>query len=126
MRGGSHYSILSVWNHKFYQFFKINFYRVFGIFERRNMKYYKQDIQSADYLYMVCREYPLLVISTESGIGKYHFSCIGYKHNEMLMEFDLIIDSDFIDSKVISEKIGSKYYLTVNQFLNAYKKYAVA
>ena len=28
---------------------------------------------SIDYLYKVCREHPLLVISTPHGIGKYHF-----------------------------------------------------
>ena len=90
------------------------------------MKNYGKDTNSADYLYMVCREYPLLVISTESGVGKYHFSSIGFKQNRMLIEFNLIMDNDYIDSQFIQEKIGCKYYLTVNQFLNAYKKYAIA
>ena len=92
----------------------------------RIMKNYGNDAKSADYLYMVCREYPLLVISTESGIGKYHFSSIGFRQNRMLIEFNLIMDNDYIDSQFIQEKIGGKYYLTVNQFLNAYKKYAIA
>ena len=90
------------------------------------MKNYEKDIRSADCLYMVCREYPLLVISTESGVGKYHFSSIGFRQNRMLIEFNLIMDNDYIDSQFIQEKIGGKYYLTVNQFLNAYKKYAIA
>jgi|TARA_B110000495_G_scaffold187505_1_gene186967 hypothetical protein len=90
------------------------------------MMNYESDIKSADYLYMVCREHPLLVISTDSGIGKYHFSCIGFKQNKMLIEFNLVMDNDYHDSKWISENIGKKYYLTVPQFLNAYKKYAIA
>ena len=90
------------------------------------MNTYGTDTRSADYLYMVCREYPLLVISTESGIGKYHFSSIGFRHNKMLIEFNLIMDNNFLDSEVISENIGDKYYLTVDQFLIAYKKYAIA
>ena len=90
------------------------------------MKNYEKDTKSADCLYMVCREYPLLVISTESGVGKYHFSSIGFKQNRMLIEFNLIMDNDYIDSQYISENIGNKYYITVNQFLNAYKKYAIA
>ena len=54
------------------------------------MENHEKDTKSADYLYMVCREYPLLVISTESGVGKYHFSSIGFKQNRMLIEFNLI------------------------------------
>ena len=90
------------------------------------MKNYEKDTKSADCLYMVCREYPLLVISTESGVGKYHFSSIGFRQNRMLIEFNLIMDNDYIDSQFIQDNIGGKYYLTVNQFLNAYKKYALA
>jgi hypothetical protein len=75
---------------------------------------------------MVCREYPLLVIATESGVGKYHFSSIGFTKNRMLIEFNLIMDNDYIDSKFIQDNIGGKYYLTVNEFLNACKKYALA
>ena len=90
------------------------------------MKNYEIDTKSADCLYMVCREYPLLVISTESGVGKYHFSSIGFRQSRMLIEFNLIMDNDYIDSQFIQDNIGGKYYLTVNQFLNAYKKYAIA
>ena len=90
------------------------------------MKNYEKDTKSADYLYMVCREYPLLVISTESGVGKYHFSSIGFRQNRMLIEFNLIMDNDYIDSQFIQANIGVKYYLTVNQFLDAYKRYALA
>tara|TARA_B110000467_G_scaffold49731_1_gene45624 strand:+ start:960 stop:1247 length:288 start_codon:yes stop_codon:yes gene_type:complete len=90
------------------------------------MRNYKSESKSADYLYMVCREHPLLVISTESGIGKYHFSCIGLKQNRMLIEFNLVMDNDYHDCKSISENIGKKYYLTVNQLLKAYKKYAIS
>ena len=90
------------------------------------MKNYEKDTKSADCLYMVCREYPLLVISTESGVGKYHFSSIGFRKNRMLIEFNLIMDNDYTDSQYIQKNIGGKYYLTVNQFLGTYKKYALA
>lgn len=90
------------------------------------MRNYKKDMKSVDYLYLVCREKPPLVISTESSIGKYHFNSIGFKQNQVFIEFNLIMDNDYIDSQCISENIGNKYYLTVNQFLNAYTKYAIA
>ena len=79
---------------------------------------------SIDYLYKVCRDHPLLVISTSHGLGKYHFNCIGYKNRQIMLEFNLIIDHDFKDSDIISTKIGSKYYLTINQLLLAYKNLA--
>ena len=103
-----------------------NFHKSFEHMKGRIMRNYVKELKSADYLYLVCRENPLLVISTESGIGKYHFSSIGFKQNRMLIEFNLIMDNDYIDSQYISENIGNKYYITVNQFLNAYKKYAIA
>jgi len=81
---------------------------------------------SIDYLYKVCREHPLLVISTPHGVGKYHFNCIGYKNSQVLLEFTLIIDYNFKDSDVISTELGNKYYLTINQFLLAYKNLAFA
>ncbi len=79
---------------------------------------------SIGYLYKVCRDHPLLVISTPHGIGKYHFSCIGYKNSQLLVEFILIIDHNFKDSDIISTELGDKYYLTINQFLLAYKNLA--
>ena len=81
---------------------------------------------SIDYLYKVCREHPLLVISTPHGVGKYHFNCIGHKNSKVLLEFILIIDHNFKDSDVISTELGNKYYLTINQFLLAYKNLAFA
>ena len=79
---------------------------------------------SIDYLYKVCRDHPLLVISTSHGLGKYHFNCIGYKNRQIMLEFNLIIDHDFKDSDIISTEIGDKYYLTINQLLLAYKNLA--
>ena len=81
---------------------------------------------SIDYLYKVCKEHPLLVISTPHGIGKYHFNCIGYKRDQVLIEFTLMIDNNFKDSDNISTEIGNKYYLTIAQFLLAYKSLAIA
>ena len=81
---------------------------------------------SIDCLYKVCKEHPLLVISTAHGVGKYHFNCIGYKNRELLLEFTLIIDYNFKDSDAISLGLGNKYYLTINQFLLAYRNLAFA
>ena len=81
---------------------------------------------SVDCLYKVCREHPLLVISTPHGIGKYHFNCIGYKNSQLLIEFTLIVDNNFKDSDNISTELGNKYYLTISQFLLAYKNLAFA
>ena len=79
---------------------------------------------SVNYLYEVCKDHPLLVISTPHGMGKYHFNCIGYKNSELLLEFTLVLDNNFKDSDIISSELGSKYYLTINQLLLAYKNLA--
>jgi len=81
---------------------------------------------SVNYLYKVCKDHPLLVISTPHGMGKYHFNCIGYKNSELLLEFTLVLDNNFKDSDIISSELGSKYYLTINQFLLAYINLAFA
>tara|TARA_X000001036_G_scaffold198898_1_gene187137 strand:- start:5153 stop:5419 length:267 start_codon:yes stop_codon:yes gene_type:complete len=81
---------------------------------------------SVSCFYKVCREHPLLVISTPHGIGKYHFNCIGYKNSQLLFEFTLIIDNNFKDSDAISTELGNKYYLNIDQFLLAYKNLAFA
>lgn len=79
---------------------------------------------SVNYLYKVCKDHPLLVIATPHGMGKYHFNCIGYKNSELLLEFTLVLDNNFKDSDIISAELGSKYYLTINQLLLAYKNLA--
>ncbi len=83
-------------------------------------------VNVSDYLYEVCKEYPVMVINTKSGTGKYHFNCIGYKSNQLLIEFSLINDIHYKDTIQISSSIGSKYYLTINQLLFAYKNLASA
>ena len=80
---------------------------------------------SADYLYMICREYPLLVIATECATGKYSFNRIGYRRSKMMLEFNLIMDEHYKDTKSISDNLGKRYYLTVDQFLNAYRYFAI-
>tara|TARA_Y100000996_G_C22094366_1_gene467110 strand:- start:167 stop:436 length:270 start_codon:yes stop_codon:yes gene_type:complete len=82
--------------------------------------------RSSDYLYEVCKEYPVMVINTECGTGKYHFNCIGYKSNQLLIEYSLITDEHYKDTIQISSSIGDKYYLTVAQLLIAYKNLAAA
>ena len=83
-------------------------------------------IKTSDYLYEVCKEYPVMVINTECGTGKYHFNCIGYRANQILIEYSLMLDNHYKDTKHISTKIGDKYYLTINQLLIAYKNLASA
>ena len=71
----------------------------------------KNKQSSVDYLYKVCKEHPLLVISTPHGVGKYHFNCIGYKNSQVLLEFILVSDHEFKDSDKgiikIKEKINT-------------------
>ena len=74
----------------------------------------------------LCEQKPMMVINTQCGTGQYRFKKVGYKDGALLLEFILIHDSNFKDTEDIYHKIGDYCYLTVAQFLYAYKNYVSA
>ena len=68
----------------------------------------------------------MMIINTQCGTGQYRFKKVGYKDGGLLMEFTLIHNSEFEDTEKIYHKIGDYCYLTVDQFLYAYKNYVSA
>ena len=91
-----------------------------------NKQQYSELINTTDCINALCAQKPMLVINTECGTGKYRFRKVGYKDGSILMEFVLIHDSGFKDTDVIYHKLGDHCYLTLNQFLYAYKNYVSA
>ena len=79
-----------------------------------------------EYLNEVCVHSPSLLIDTKCGIARYKFSKIGYRDDQLVIEFKLLPDSDNRDVTTILYSIGNKCYLTVDQFLYALKFYASA
>ena len=86
----------------------------------------KQRLMNLEYLNEVCVHSPSLLIDTKCGIARYKFNKIGYRDDQLIIEFKLLADSDNKDITNILYSIGNKCYLTVDQFLYALKFYASA
>ena len=90
------------------------------------MKNLRQRLMKLEYLNEVCLHSPALLIDTKCGIGRYKFNKIGYQNDQLIIEFELLMDSANKDVTNILHTIGNKCYLTVDQFLYALKFYASA
>ena len=91
-----------------------------------NKNEYGELMNTTDCINALCEQKPMMIINTQCGTGKYRFKKVGYKDGGILMEFILIHDSSFEDTEKIYHKIGDYCYLTVDQFLCAYKNYVSA
>ena len=91
-----------------------------------NKNEYGELMNTTDCINALCEQKPMMIINTQCGTGKYRFKKVGYKDGGLLMEFILIHDPGFEDTEKIFHKIGDYCYLTVDQFLYAYKNYVSA
>ena len=91
-----------------------------------NKNEYGELLNTTDCINALCEQKPMMIINTQCGTGKYRFKKVGYKDGGLLMEFILIHDSNFEDTEKIYHKIGDYCYLTIDQFLYAYKNYVTA
>tara|TARA_Y100001970_G_scaffold243288_1_gene308386 strand:+ start:356 stop:640 length:285 start_codon:yes stop_codon:yes gene_type:complete len=85
-----------------------------------------EEINQAEYLQEICKASPQITIGTQCGIGMYQFKSIGYRDNELVLEFKLIMDSKRTDSDKIAYNIGERCILTAAQYLYAYEYNAFA
>ena len=51
-----------------------------------------EEIMQAEYLQEICKQTPHITIGTQCGVGKYKFRSIGYRNEELVLEFDLMRD----------------------------------
>ena len=85
-----------------------------------------EEINQAEYLQEICKETPQITIGTQCGIGMYEFKCIGYRNNELVLEFKLVMDNKRSDCERIAYNLGDRCVLTAAQFLYAYEYNAFA
>ena len=96
----------------------------------KNLNLKKQDLErnhgkSNTFFKSLCNDSPFLVINTPCGVGKYKFNKIGYDNNDkMVLEYRLIQDGKYTNSKNILHNLGKFYYLSATQLLYAFKFYA--
>ena len=80
-----------------------------------------EEINQAEYLQEICKETPQITIGTQCGVGKYEFRSIGYRDNELILEFKLIMDNKISDCERIAYNLGDRCVLTAAQYLYAYE-----
>ncbi len=85
-----------------------------------------EEINQAEYLQEICKETPQITIGTQCGIGKYQFRSIGYRNNELVLEFKLVMDNKRSDCERIAYNLGDRCVLTAAQYLYAYEYNAYA
>ena len=84
------------------------------------------EINQAEFLQEICKAAPQITIGTQCGIGMYQFKSIGYRDNELVLEFKLIMDNKHTDCDKIAYNIGQRCVLTAAQYLYAYDYSAYA
>ena len=85
-----------------------------------------EEINQAEYLQEICTETPKITIGTQCGVGMYEFKSIGYRDNELVLEFKLVMDNKRTDCERIAYNIGDRCVLTAAQYLYAYEYNAFA
>tara|TARA_B110000263_G_C15176810_1_gene449631 strand:+ start:138 stop:401 length:264 start_codon:yes stop_codon:yes gene_type:complete len=78
------------------------------------------------YLEMLCKEKSDIVLKTEFGTGRYKFVEFKELRGTLMLEFKLLKDSKYNDTKNINEHIGSCCFLSIEQYLCSYSYYGVA
>ena len=85
-----------------------------------------EEINQAEFLQEICMETPQITIGTQCGVGMYEFKSIGYRDNELVLEFKLVMDTKRTDCDRIAYNIGNRCVLTAAQYLYAYEYNAFA
>ena len=85
-----------------------------------------EEISQAEYLQEICTATPQITIGTQCGVGMYEFKSIGYRDNELVLEFKLVMDNKRSDCDRIAYNLGNRCVLTAAQYLYAYEYNAYA
>ena len=78
------------------------------------------EAEDTKYLMMLCQERPDVIIKTEFGIGKYKFVKFNELQGNLVLEFQLLEDNHFKDTKSINTNIGTTCFLSIHQYLYVY------
>ena len=87
---------------------------------RINATKMKSDAEDTKYLMMLCNENPDIIIKTDFGIGKYKFVKFNELQGSLVLEFKLLEDNKFKDTRNINSNIGNTCFLSISQYLYVY------
>ena len=85
-----------------------------------------EEINQAEFIQEICEQTPQITIGTQCGVGMYKFKSIGYRDNELVLEFKLVMDNKRSDCERIAYNLGNRCVLTAAQYLYAYEYNAYA
>ena len=85
-----------------------------------------EEINQAEFIQEICEQTPQITIGTQCGVGMYEFKSIGYRDNELVLEFKLVMDNKRSDCERIAYNLGNRCVLTAAQYLYAYEYNAYA
>jgi len=85
-----------------------------------------EEINQAEFIQEICEQTPQITIGTQCGVGMYEFKSIGYRDNELVLEFKLVMDNKRSDCERIAYNLGNRCVLTAAQYLYAYEYNAFA
>ena len=84
----------------------------------RNNK--NSQIDEKKYIKILCNEKSDIVLKTEFGTGRYKFVEFKELQGNVMLEFKLLKDSKYNDTKNIYEHIGECCFLSIEQYLCCY------
>ena len=79
-----------------------------------------KDTEKTKYIKILCDEKSDIVLKTEFGIGRYKFVNFQELKGNLMLEFRLLKDSKYNDTKNIYDHIGSCCFLSIEQYLCSY------
>ena len=77
-------------------------------------------IDEREYIEILCNEKSDIVLKTEFGTGRYKFVEFKELQGNVMLEFELLKDSKYHDTKNIYEHIGGSCFLSIEQYLCCY------
>tara|TARA_Y100000590_G_scaffold201727_1_gene229231 strand:- start:159 stop:446 length:288 start_codon:yes stop_codon:yes gene_type:complete len=77
-------------------------------------------IDEREYIQILCNEKADIVLKTEFGTGRYKFVEFKELQGNVMLEFKLLKDSKYHDTKNIYEHIGGSCFLSIEQYLCCY------
>ncbi len=86
----------------------------------------ENEINDVKYINEICKQNPLVVIKTQCGNGKYHYSGTTIINEEVVLEFLLVKDKHFKATDEIASTLGEKCYLDPYAYLYTCNFLAIA
>lgn len=76
--------------------------------------------EETKYIELLCNEKADIILKTEFGTGRYKFVEFKELRGNLMLEFRLLKDSKYHDTKNIYEHIGGCCFLSIEQYLYSY------